>query len=60
MVFAPTPSIRNVHLIAQHIPHNSWLNSRIQSLDDCHGIKLCKTLVMREAAPIHTTKNFLK
>lgn len=36
MIVAPTLGVRNLHLVAEHIPDHAWLLPRVQRLDHGH------------------------
>ena len=60
MVLAPTPLIRNAHLVAQHVPYHPGLLSGIQCLDRRHAFQPVEYLIMREGTTIATPKHFFE
>lgn len=60
MVFAPTPPIGNIHLVAQHVPHHPGFLSGFQRLDRRHAVQPIKHLVMRKGTTIATPKHFFE
>ena len=60
MVMAPTLGIRNLHLIAEHVPNHARLLPRVQSLKNGHIRQLRHTLIPGQRPAIATTEHFFK
>lgn len=60
MVLAPSLRIRDVHLVAQHIPHHTGLLPRIKRLHCRHTLKFVKHLIMRKCSAVATPKHLFK
>jgi hypothetical protein len=46
MVFAPTSRIGYIHLIAQHVPYRTRLDTRFQRLYNRKGVQFMQLLVL--------------
>lgn len=40
MVLAPPLRVGNLHLIAQDVPHNSWLDPGVERFNDAHAVQI--------------------
>lgn len=60
MISAPSLRIRNIHLVAQHIPDDARLDTRCESLHHAHALKRGELLVMGKTAAIAAAENLLK
>lgn len=60
MIPAPSLRIRNIHLVAQHIPDNARFDARCESLYHAHAPKRGELLVMGKTAAIAAAENLLE
>ena len=60
MILAPSSGIRDVHLVAQHVPHHTGLLPRVKRLDGRHALQPVEHLVVRESTPVAAPEHFLK
>lgn len=60
MFLAPAPRIRNIHLVAQHIPHRARLLTGSKRLLNGHGLQRGQLLVAGKASPIGMAKHLIK
>ena len=60
MILAPPLSVRNIHLITQHIPHRTRLLARGQCLYHRHGIQSQQGLIARQTSSIAPAEHFFK
>lgn len=52
MIVAPTLGVRNLHLVAEHIPDHAWLLPRVQRLDHGHIRQFGHPLITRQRTTV--------
>lgn len=60
MIPPPTFGIRNVHLIAQHIPHHTRFKPRMQRLDHRHVVQPRQLLILRQRPAIAASEHLFE
>ncbi len=60
VVLPPTPGIRDIHLVAQHIPHDAGLLPRGKRFDHRHIAQFGQPLILGQAPTIHTAEHLLQ
>ena len=59
MAIAPPLTVGNPHMIAQHIPHDTWLHAGRQRLDDRHRPQTIQILVTRYAPAVGPAEDLI-
>ena len=60
MIFAPTLGIRDTHLFAKHIPHNSRLLTCTERVDHRHTAKAIMHLITRQRSTVAASEYLFK
>lgn len=60
MVFAPTSRIGYIHLIAQHVPYRTRLDTRFQRLYNRKGVQFMQLLVLGKTSPVAAPENLFE
>ncbi len=60
VVLPPTPGIGDIHLVAQHIPHDAGLLPRGKCFDHRHITQFGQPLILGQAPTIHTAEHLLQ
>lgn len=60
MIVAPTLGVRNLHLVAEHIPDHAWLLPRVQRLDHGHIRQFGHPLITRQRTTVGPTEHLFK
>ena len=60
MIVAPTLGVRNLHLVAEHIPDHAWLLPRVQRLDHGHIRQFGHPLITRQRTTVGPTEHLFQ
>lgn len=60
MIVAPTLGVRNLHLVAEHIPDHAWLLPRVQRLDHSHIRQFGHPVITRQRTTVGPTEHLFK
>lgn len=60
MVLAPSPGVRDIHLITQYVPYDTWLIPCGERFNHRHVMKLGQTLVTGQASTIDPAEHLFK